>query len=414
MFNILKIAGRNLFRYKRRTLLTSTLVTLGVVAVLLFIAAAGSFKNMMIGQITDSMLGHIQVHRKGYLAAIDSLPLNLNMNENQVMKIRETLEKNPEVEAFSPRIKIGAMFSNYAETTNIRLNAVIPEMEFRTVPLLRDRIVGGNSKTLLQKGEILVPELLAKGMKVQVGDDIVLVATNKDGSVNGQSFRVGGVVVGISGPGGRDGYIHLEDARSLLRMETKEVSEIAIRLKNMNRLDTVFTTLSSELESIRNKMDKPVFEVHTWTRLTPFYNIVKMIDLMTLFIKIMLIAIVLVSIMNVMVMSVYERIREIGTIAAMGTSPNKILLLFLTEGTLLGLLGATLGVMVSLIAITALRAAQLSFDFGQQKGLILNPTLNLADMAAISAIVICIAVIGSLQPAWKAAKMDPITALRHT
>jgi putative ABC transport system permease protein len=118
--------------------------------------------------------------------------------------------------------------------------------------------------------------------------------------------------------------------------------------------------------------------------------------------------------MNVMVMSVYERIREIGTIAAMGTSPNKILLLFLTEGTLLGLLGAALGVMVSLVAITALRAAQLSFDFGQQKGLILNPTLGVADMVAISAIVICIAVIGSLQPAWKAAKMDPITALRHT
>jgi len=414
MFNILKIAGRNLLRYKRRTLLTSTLVTLGVVAVLLFISAAGSFKNMMIGQITDSMLGHIQVHQKGYLAAIDSLPLNLNMKENQVMRIREILEKHPEVEAFSPRIKIGAMFSNYAETTNIRLNAVIPELELKTVPLLRERITGGNSDILLQKGEILVPELLAKGMKVQVGDDIVLVATNKDGSVNGQSFRVGGIVVGISGPGGRDGYIHLEDAQSLLRMETKEVSEIAIRLKNMDRLDTVFTALNSELKSIRNKMNKPVFEVHTWTRLTPFFNIVKMIDLMTLFIKIMLVAIVLVSIMNVMVMSVYERIREIGTIAAMGTSPNKILLLFLTEGTLLGLLGAALGVMVSLVAITALRAAQLSFDFGQQKGLILNPTLGVADMVAISAIVICIAVLGSLQPAWKAAKMDPITALRHT
>ncbi len=414
MFNILNIAGRNLLRYKRRTLLTSTLVTLGVVAVLLFISAAGSFKNMMIGQITDSMLGHIQVHQKGYLAAIDSLPLNLNMTENQVTKVREILEKHPAVEAFSPRIKIGAMFSNYAETTNIRLNAVIPAMELKTVPLLRDRIIGGDSQILLQKGGILVPELLAKGMKVQVGDDIVLVATNKDGSVNGQSFRVSGIVVGISGPGGRDGYIHLEDAQSLLRMETKEVSEIAIRLKSMNQLDTVFTSLNSELASILNKMNKPVFEVHTWTRLTPFFNIVKMIDLMTLFIKIMLVAIVLVSIMNVMVMSVYERIREIGTIAAMGTSPNKILLLFLTEGTLLGLLGAILGVMVSLVAIAALRAAQLSFDFGQQKGLILSPTLAVADMLTISAIVICIAVIGSLQPAWKAAKMDPITALRHT
>ena len=79
-------------------------------------------------------------------------------------------------------------------------------------------------------------------------------------------------------------------------------------------------------------MDKPVFEVHTWEKLTPFFNIAKMIDLMTLFIKVMLVAIVLVSIMNVMVMAVYERINEIGTIAAMGTGPGRILRFFSPKG----------------------------------------------------------------------------------
>lgn len=67
MFNIFKLAARNLRRYKRRTFLTSILITLGVVAVLLFVSVSGSFKAMMIGQITDSMLGHMQVHKKGYL-----------------------------------------------------------------------------------------------------------------------------------------------------------------------------------------------------------------------------------------------------------------------------------------------------------------------------------------------------------
>ncbi|NNJ92149.1 MAG: ABC transporter permease, partial [Gammaproteobacteria bacterium] len=62
MIDILKIAARNLLRYKRRTLLTSLLITVGLVAVLLFIAIAGSFKSMMVGQFTDSMVGHIQVH----------------------------------------------------------------------------------------------------------------------------------------------------------------------------------------------------------------------------------------------------------------------------------------------------------------------------------------------------------------
>jgi putative ABC transport system permease protein len=74
MGNLFKIAIRNLLRYKRRTLLTASLITVGVVFVLVFISVSGSFKNMMIGQITDSMIGHLQVHRKGYVASIDNLP----------------------------------------------------------------------------------------------------------------------------------------------------------------------------------------------------------------------------------------------------------------------------------------------------------------------------------------------------
>ena len=82
MRNLFKIAVRNLLRYKRRTMLTASLITVGVVFVLVFISVSGSFKNMMIGQITDSMLGHMQVHRKGYVASIENLPLTMNLNLN--------------------------------------------------------------------------------------------------------------------------------------------------------------------------------------------------------------------------------------------------------------------------------------------------------------------------------------------
>ena len=64
-------------------------------------------------------------------------------------------------------------------------------------------------------------------MKVKVGDTVVLVATNLDGSVNGKTFIVQGVLEDVTGPGGRDGYIHIDDARELLRMTEPEVSEIA-------------------------------------------------------------------------------------------------------------------------------------------------------------------------------------------
>ena len=91
MLNVIKIAARNLRRYQRRTILTSALITLGVVAVLLFISVTGSFKSMMVGQITDSMIGHLQIHRKGYLASIDNLPLDRNLNQRQVAKVKVVL-----------------------------------------------------------------------------------------------------------------------------------------------------------------------------------------------------------------------------------------------------------------------------------------------------------------------------------
>lgn len=411
MGNILKIAVRNLLRYKRRTLLTASLITIGVVFVLVFISVSSSFKSMMIGQITDSMMGHMQVHKKGYVASIENLPLNLNLQQKASEKLDSILSKQPEIEAYSPRIKFGGMFSNFTETTNIRLNGIYPEKEFRTVPLLPSRIVEG--KKTLERGEIVIPLLLAQGMKVKVGDAVVVVATNQDGSVNGRQFTVSGILESATGPGGRDGYVHIEDAGELLRMGEVQVSEIAIRLKNFDRLHTFSSKLEGLLSKDLNKEGKPVFEVHTWEKLSPFFTIARMIDIMTFFIKLMLIAIVLISIMNVMIMAVYERIREIGTIAAMGTLPGKILSMFILEGFCLGIAGAIIGNTAGSIIIFILNMAKITFDFGQQKGLILQAGINPSDLLFISVTVILVSVIASLQPAYKASKMEPIKALRH-
>ncbi|MBI5663804.1 MAG: ABC transporter permease, partial [Nitrospirae bacterium] len=167
--------------------------------------------------------------------------------------------------------------------------------------------------------------------------------------------------------------------------------------------------LSKEL----NQQDKQIFELHTWEKLTPFYNIARMIDVMTFFIKLMLIAIVLISIMNVMIMAVYERIREIGTIAAIGTLPGKILNMFVIEGFCLGIVGAIIGNIVGVVLVLIINMLKISFNFGQQQGLILHANVNPADIAAISVTVIIVSVIASLQPAFKASRMEPIKALRH-
>lgn len=413
MIALLKLSARNLMRYRRRTLLTAILIAVGVVALLLFVATAGSFKQVMVGGITDSMLGHLQIHHKGYTASIDNLPLNLDLKPAAVKKVETILQSEPAIASYSERVKLGAMFSNFNESTSIRLNGIDPVAEDKTVPALRQRISDGDPKGLLvEPGQILIPDLLAKGMKVKTGDSVVLVATNASGSVNGKNFIVRGVLEAVTGPGGRDGYIHISDARELLRLEQPDIMEIAIRLHNIEQLPSVMTKLGAQLDEIRNKDNKPVAELHSWKELSPFANIVKMIDLMTLFIRIMLISIVLVSVLNVMLMAVYERIREIGTLAAIGTQPNTIMGMFIYEGLLLGLVGAIAGILLSLTFLALLQAMPPTFAFGREI-ITLHPTVSLADLGWVLLASVLVSVLASLQPAWRASRMDPIKALHH-
>lgn len=414
MFNLVKMAVRNILRYRRRSLLTISLIAFGVVFVLVFVAVSSSFKDIMIRQITNSYLGDLQIHRRGYVASIETLPLNLNLSPQQAANASKALKENPEVSAFSERIKFGAMFSNFTETTNIRINGVVPESEFATCPAMSTRISDGDkSASALAKGKILVPALLARGMGSKVGDTVVIVATNRDGSVNGKTFVISGVLESATGPGGRDGYIHIDDAMEILRMTQREISEFAVSLKNPDRVDSVAQSLTAQLGEVVKDPKKAPFQVHTWAELSPFSNIAKMVDLMTIFVKVMLVAIVLISILNVMIMAVYERVREIGTIAAIGTLPGKILSLFLVEGLFLGVAGALAGLAVALAIVFGMNLWKFTFNFGQTTGLVLLPSLDVSQIVVACAMVIGVSIVASLQPAFKASRMEPIEALRH-
>ena len=410
MRKIFKISFRNLRRQKRRTILTMSIIVVGVIAVILFASLTGSFKSIIIGQITDSSLGHIQIHKKGYVASIDTLPLDKNLKGEALSKVENVLNKDTDIAAYSERLKFGAMISNFSETSNIKLTAIQPESENKVVPALKSRIEKGR---FIKKGEILIPELLAKGMKIKVGDDIVLIATNSKGSVNGQVFKVSGIMSSIMGPTGKDGYIYYGDAQNLLRINGHEVSEIAIRLKNFNNLKSAYERLNLSIGKTLNVKGMPVYEVHTWKMLSPFTSIADMIDMMTFFISIMLMLVVLISIMNVMVMAVYERTKEIGTIAAIGTLPRRILALFLTEGFYLGLFGTIIGNAIAAGIILIMKNLNLTFSFGRIKSIALSPYIPVNTMLLITGIALVVSIIASIEPAYKASKLEPIEALRE-
>ncbi|HCL55935.1 MAG TPA: ABC transporter substrate-binding protein [Spirochaetia bacterium] len=408
MMNLLKIGLRNLRRQKRRSLLTLSLITLGVLSVLLFIGIAGSFKNMMIGQITDSSIGHLQIHKKGYVESIDNNPLDLNFTLEELKMIEEKILQIPQIESFTKRIRFGGMLSNFNATSSIRINGIDPLLELKTMPLLKSKI---KEEAVLIPGEIWIPEITAKGLDLKEGDTVVLIANNKDGSVNGKQFLISSLVSNLGGTGSRDAYIHFEDAMELLRIEKTQMSEFSLRLTDFKHLASIEKQLKNLLKSLPG--NQQFLEIHTWDQLVGFGNIAKMIDLMSLFIKIIMIAIVLISIMNVMTMAVYERIREIGTISAIGATPKKILSLFLAEGFLIGILGTFSGLILGAGLIKIIKILEIPFNFGKMKGILLLPEIGGNDILSVSLIVVFVSILASFIPALKASKMEPVEALRH-
>lgn len=409
MKNLIKIAFRNLFRNKRRTILTSSLITFGVVLVIVFGGLAISFKSQMVGILTNTAMGDLQIHHKGYVESIDNLPLNLALSGKELEKVKKILSDIPEVASYSPRIKIGAMISNYAQTSNIRMSAVYPKMENRTVAEFVKRIKGNipNPDEFLKQGEILVPENLMKGLSLKIGDEIVLVATNKDGSVNAITLRIAAMTENVFGPSGKDGYMHIEDAQILLRQDQPEIVEIAIHLERYDQLKKVYSQLKQSSISKDSK-----FEVHTWEQLSPFASIARIVELLIIVVKFILISIVLVSILNIMTMSVYERISEIGTIAAIGTSPRRILSLFLIEGAAMGLLSTVAGILIGLGILWIMNISKIDFTFGSMD-LSLAPSIPASEVIIVALIVMIVSLFAGFQPAFKASRMEPVDALGH-
>jgi putative ABC transport system permease protein len=413
MRNLAKIALRNLFRYRRRTLLTSMLIVIGVMLVVVTSGFVGGFRYSVTSILTDTMLSHVQVHKKGYTKIINASPLNLYLDGKEMEHLREALDNNADVEAYSPRINFMAMASIYTETTTMKLTAVDPERESRTCPALPDRLTEvKDTERFLKPGEIIIPGLIATAFHLSIGDSVVLVCTNRHGSMNGAVFTVAGILEGFAaGEFLRNGYIHISDAEALLQMDEPEISEVAIRLRDIDRLKSVYGALLSGGPGGR-ALDGAVYEVDTWESLSPFTSILMLVSIVTYVVKFVLIAIVLISVLNIMMMAVYERTKEIGTISAMGTPARRIRRLFLLEGVTLGAMSLVVGLAVGGLVLVILDAAAIHFKAGPFT-LQLITRLTPADIASVSVMVILVSILASLQPAHKASRLDPVDALGH-
>ncbi len=399
------IAFRNLFRNRRRTLITSMVLVFGVVAMLMF----GGYKEISFWGIREgaarAQYGHLQIYAPGYSSDDSQRPLARGLRH--IEGLRREIERDPRVEMTAEQISLMGLVSNGDKSEAFLATAVEPSRD-RKMPA--QKIISGAYLSDSARDSIIIGDLLAKSMRARVGDTLTLMATTANGSLNALDVQVAGIFsTGTKEYDERAIKLPLTAAQRLL--QTDKVEKLLVILRETSATDAVKNDLAS-----RFARNGPRYEIRTWMDLAGFYRqVVMLYNGIFGFLGAVISVIVILSVANTVMMSAFERTREIGTLMAIGTDRWMIRRIFLLEGFFVGIMGGLAG--LALGGGMALLINHVHIELppppGYTSGYRLQIMLNSSIVITAFLLATCTATLSSLAPAWKASRLRIVEALGH-
>ncbi|MEW6405217.1 MAG: ABC transporter permease [Chloroflexota bacterium] len=403
MFQLFKMAFRDLGRNKRRTILSALAVSVGMGLLLLM-------SSVLVGEMRGALQntirlfsGHIQIRSLNYDENKISLKWD-DLIENPQALIDTVTEQVPQIVAATPRLVASGIVSHGENSRGVQVIGIDPTSEAYQV--YRQGILAGDFLTPDDREGILIGKPLAEKLGLSVGDQMNLLVNTSNGDVEEQLFTIRGIyTTNTFGYDESTVFMPLAKAQTITGAENR-ASLIFIMLEERDKADAVAAAMQSSS-----------YEVVTWRDMNAL--IVQTEDFanayMTIFYLIVL-GITSTVVSNTLVMSVFERTREIGILAAIGMKGRRILAQFLTEAALI----ATGGVIGGLIL-----GGALAFYFGRyglpldisQYGLdiLLNDKiytqLTLDNVIYLTVVTYIVTLIASFAPARMASRMEPVEAL---
>ncbi|GMU59697.1 MAG: hypothetical protein AMXMBFR34_14600 [Myxococcaceae bacterium] len=406
MWTLLAMAWRNVRRNRRRTLITLAAMVVGVGAV---IAVRGVLNGLQAGIIRNSaegQLGALQVHRAGYLDNILSTPLTMDFPVEPALLDRIRNVKG--VRAVSPRIQFAGSIAKSVpaeeelpEALFFAALAVDPKTEPAVCPLRKDAYLDG---TRFDDAHLVLGSALAESLAAKVDDEVVLLAPDKDGSLNGEVARVGGSMHALLPGEPKVAVVPLALAQRLLRMEGR-ATELAVAVDDLRDIDAVKPRLAEALG--------PEWEVHTWLEVVPERQLImRLQDGISAIVSVVFLVLMLLGVANTTLMAVLERTREVGTMLSLGLTRAQVMALFLLEALVLGGLGATGGLLLAsgFVARFAHGGLQFRAPSATQPFDVL-PFLTLPFTLVVLAVAVLGSVLFALYPARRASRLRPVEAL---
>lgn len=401
---IFQLAWKNIWRNKKRSL------------ILIFSALAGIWGGMFTNSIFVGMwettiesainreLSHIQIHHPKFLE--EKL---INQNISDINKVKEILLKTPFIKNFSERTIVDGIASSPVSSGGVKIIGIQPEKE-KLITSIHNKIIDGDYLTESRNDEILVGRKLAERLKLKVKSKAVLSFQDINGNLVSSAFRVAGIFKTESLIfDERNCFIKSDEIYSLIGKRDL-IHEIAIRVSDINEIDTTKNLLQSLFKELK---------VESWKELAPEYSMTQAFLYLELniFMGIILFAI-LFGISNTMMMSVFERIREFGVLIAIGMNRAKLFTLIVLESVILLFTGGLAGTFLGFISIQLFQKNGIDLShFGEGLAAygisaVLYPELPLNMYISLILMMLITSVIAALSPAIKAIKLKPADAIR--
>jgi ABC-type lipoprotein release transport system permease subunit len=405
MIFYLRLAWRNIWRHKRRTIIIVLAMSLTLGLMMWYDGLMNGFTDAIYGNAVKVLGGNVQVHAEGYRAEANSNPLFPLADPQAVV---QAAESNPLTLAATQRIKTGGLVTSREGAFAVGIIGVEPEKEIK-VNIIGQNVKVGRNLTSDDLDSVLMGKGLADAMGVKVGDRITMVGRSQHEQMRQRTMTVVGIFdLGLTDIEKQSVYISLGEAQALY--EVTGSTEVAIFLEKLGQESAVIDSMKSglsgyEIESFQANYPDLASAINTKGGVMDVFSVI-------------IIAIAGVGILNLLLMAVYERTREIGVLGAMGLKPNQISLLFVLEGIMIGLVGVTAGVILGLAINGYLMKVGLDFGNMTQAASYMAlmqsrayPTWGVEKLPLRVSMILIISALAALIPAYEAGRREPAEAL---
>ncbi|MBI5194068.1 MAG: ABC transporter permease [Nitrospirae bacterium] len=404
----LKMAWRNIRRNLRRTIITLSAITFGLAAMIVFFGFTDGFHAQWVENTVKAYTGHIQIYRSGYR---DDPQLNRSIaNAAEIIK---ELKTESAVDTYAERVEVQGLISTAENSYGVLIRGIDPGEEVK-ITGIKERIIKGGYLNKDKGRGVLIGYRLAEKLNAEIGDKIVLMVQATDGSLTAELFRLQGTFrMGAVELDSSFAVVTLKDAQALSLLGNR-VTEIAVMLKSPGDVLPVS-------KQLKERLVPSGYEVYTWEELMPALQ--EMIGLDNIFMYLILLVVLVVvalGILNTMIMSIMERTREFGIMMAVGTSPRNVILLVMLESFFIGIIGIIFGagIGIGVNRIISIKGFNLSrwggaTEFFAILDPVIYPETDLINVLWSCAIVFLTALIVSLYPAVRAARLRPAEAMHY-